>query len=368
MKIFRYTLLALAVLGVIAFLVVGRLREEVPVARAEQGTAVDAVTGTIEVKAEIDLSLKTELNGRVREVPVEPGDTVQEGDVIAILDSADLRFELEQHQIRLEIARERNDLPVREEFELANLREAVEALELSVERGVAARQELDRTRRNLEQLEAAVRGERLSRRESVALLELRVAHLRDELERTYIRTPYDGRVVEQHAFAGDWLWSGDRVARIVSPDRTVEMTLSEEDYFGVEPGQRATLRLASFPGQTFEGEVQTLGLTADPESKTRKVFLSVDESAETLVPGLSGEGVLVKREREGATIIPRRGLIGQNVFVLVDDRVEIRRVTPGFLSLDKAEIREGVEPGDSIVLERQSLLRGGQRVQPRPIK
>jgi len=90
--------------------------------------------------------------------------------------------------------------------------------------------------------------------------------------------------------------------------------------------------------------------------------VSVEADPATLVPGLTGEGYLIKAQREDVVLIPRRALIGHRVYVVNDGVVEMRDVRPGFLSLNRAEIVEGIEPGDLVVLEGQDRLRPGQSV------
>ena len=140
------------------------------------------------------------------------------------------------------------------------------------------------------------------------------------------------------------------------------MELTEEDYFGVRDDMPVTLRLASYPARTFEGKVKRLEDVANAKNKTRNVVVYVDAPDSLMVPGLTGEGYLVKSERSDAVLIPRRARIGNLVYVIAGGKVEVRRVQPGFLGLKKAEIIEGIEPGDLVVLEDQNLLKPGERV------
>ncbi len=90
--------------------------------------------------------------------------------------------------------------------------------------------------------------------------------------------------------------------------------------------------------------------------------VDVDAAREVLVPGLTGEGYLIKNQRENAVRVPRRALVGNRVYVVENGKIDVRTVQAGFLSLNLAEILEGVEAGEQVVLEGQDLLRDGQSV------
>ncbi len=339
-------------------------RVVVPVAPAVRGTAVDAVTGTVKIIASLDLHIKTEVAARIREEPVQIGQMVKKGDVLAVLESTDLELTLAQRRIQLEAARQRAGLPYLQDADVAGLLSDVEALQLSANQGLTSQADLDRRLRELEKARTALSLEKIGRQEAVALLEQQVKQLEYHLSRMILRAPFDGQVLELLAFPGDWLWTGNAVVRLATVDRLVEMTLSEEDSFGVAAGQIATLHLASLPDQPFAASVAFLAPSAEAESKTRKVFLQVNAGAPTLAPGLTGEAVLVKAQRENTVIVPRRALIGDKLYVVRSAKVEVRRVQPGFLSLNKAEIRSGLEPGEMVALENQMILQSGDTIRP----
>ena len=87
-----------------------------------------------------------------------------------------------------------------------------------------------------------------------------------------IRAPFDGLVTQILVIPGDIIFPGNAVGRLISNDRVVHLTLSEEDFDNVRTGQEVTLRFASYPGRTFQGEVTFIAPTADPDKKNRLVF------------------------------------------------------------------------------------------------
>ena len=235
-------------------------------------------------------------------------------------------------------------------------------MKLAVELKQAPLSRLENLQRERRKKDVLYNMEEIQERESSRLLRNQLEQLTLQKELTVTRAPFGGTVVVVNAFKGDLVNPGQNLVRLASHGRMVLMELTEEDYFGVKDGQSVTLRLASYPDRTFEGTVKRLEDVANSGSKTRNLFVEVEAPDAVLVPGLTGEGFLVKDERENAVLIPRRALIGNLVYVVDNGEVEVRRVKPGYLGLNKAEILEGIEPGELVILEDQNLLKPGDHV------
>jgi RND family efflux transporter MFP subunit len=337
-------------------------RNTVIVEKAARGKAVSAVTGTVKVFANLDIRVKAEREGRVSDAQGKIGDKVKKGDVIMTLDATALNNEIEEKRVQLKAAKERLQLPIKEAQDVKDIQADLARLEKQVEFGSASKADLERRKGDLLKVTTEYNMQKISREEQAGLYETSIKRLQTQIDGMTIKAPIDGTIVEQYVFPGDYIWIGNQTMRVVSPGRWVELTLAEEDSAYVAPGQKANIHLASYPDKTFKGTVTGLSEFSNPDNKTRTVLLNVDAPDETLVPGLTGEAVLVKSEHKDAIIIPRRALIGNRVYVVKGGRVRIRTVTPGFLGLDQAEIVKGIEIGDEVVLENQSELRDGDLV------
>jgi len=337
-------------------------RTTVVVEKAVKGTAVSAVTGTVKVFANLDIRVKAERDGRVSDARVKMGDKVKAGDVIMALDASVLNNEIEEKRIQLKAAKERLKLPINQAQDVKDIEADITRLEKQIEFGAASPADLERRKGDLLKITTEYNMQKISREEQAGLYETSIKKLQTQIDSMSIKAPIEGTVVEQYVFPGDYIWLGNQTMRIVSPGRWVELTLAEEDSAYVESGQKANIHLASYPDRTFKATVSGLSSFSNPDNKTRTVFMAVDASDDMLVPGLTGEAVLVKAEHKDAIIIPRRALIGNRVYVVSGGRVEIRKVTPGFLGLEQAEILKGIEVGEQVVLESQSELREGDMV------
>jgi len=353
------------VLGAVWF-GLSRLTPEVVLGESESGTAVDAVTGTAEIFAFSDLKLKAEQRGVIKEIHVKGGEQVKEGDWLVTQEAEDLDLRIAQTKIRLQAARDQAEVLSPLKLDLEAIREELEAARLAVEMQQAPESRIEAVEREREKKEIYLSLEAIRNREQIDVLENQLAQLQLQREEMLTKAPFDGEVVAIYVFRGDLINSGQNLLRLVSPQVLGQLELAEDDFAGVAVGQPVTLRLAGLPGQRIEAEVDRLEAVADPESKTRKVFLKFSEEAQAdLVDGMTGEGYLIKNERPGSVLIPRRALLGNRLFVYENGHVGLRTVKPGYLSLRTAEIREGLEPGEKVVLEGQHLLRDGDKVKVR---
>lgn len=361
--ILKWLLPAAVLILLIGFFLSDPFAPTVTIAPVQQGTAINAVTGTVEVRANADLDVKARHRGRIVELDVKAGQAVSEGDRLVRQDSQNLDLQLEEVRIRLAAAEERLGLESTHAVDLESIREELESVRMAVDLGTTPASRLQNIERQRRKTEILRQQEQIRERETVHLLRNTRDKLQLELSQMSTRAPFDGTVAALKAFKGDLVHANQSLLRMVAHGRFLVMELTEEDFSGVATGQSVTLRLASYPDRTFTGTVTRLENTADANTKTRNVILEVDAPDEVLVPGLTGEGYLVKAERENTILIPRRALVGNVVYVVKDDnRIERRRVQPGFLSLNRAEIREGLHQGERVVLDDLHLLQDGQKV------
>jgi len=142
----------------------------------------------------------------------------------------------------------------------------------------------------------------------------------------------------------------------------IEAKISEENFSGLKIGQKATLRFLSYGVAQYTGRVEKILPAADPLTQRYMVHLSAEIDPKLLVPGITGEVNIIVDARDEAIVIPRRALLGRNVFVVKDGRVQIRTVEVGFTSLKSVEILRGVDQGELVIVEDLDRFRAGDRV------
>ena len=129
----------------------------------------------------------------------------------------------------------------------------------------------------------------------------------------------------------------------------------------MKPGQKAVVELDYLPGTTLEGTVDYVYPELDPKTRTLKVRLRFDNTAELLRPNMFSR-VVIEADGFGRVInVPREAVIrggsmNRVVVALGEGRYQATPVRLGIESGDRVAIRSGLKAGDTIVVSGQFLI------------
>src|SRR5690606_17806529 len=134
----------------------------------------------------------------------------------------------------------------------------------------------------------------------------------------------------------------------------------------VAPGQRVRGRSEAFPGRVFEGTVQTIDARLDPATRAVVVRADFPNPERELRPGMLVT-VEVERPERQALLVPEIAVVQAGQAAVVsrvkeDGSVEQARAAVGARRTGQAEIVEGLDPGDRIVVDGTGKLRPGDRI------
>lgn len=360
-------LMVLAALVVAAFFFISSATPEAVVVPVKRDLAVDAVSGNLRIFSAKSLLLKSEQASRVVSVIAPPNSgpiPVKAGDVVVQLEDEDIQRELDLAQVKLNSARSRQEAGSIHDAAIANAEADLAIQEELANNDQFPVAELEKTRRLLESLLIKRTLDQALLREEIAELEAEVESLQSALESLTIVSPFDGYVTDVYTLPSDLIGAGAVVARVISDEQIVEVSLSEEDFAGVQPGQTVTARLLSQGQRLFNGEVKILLAEANAQTRRRALYVELDAPPEALVPGTTGQASVTKAQREGALVIPRRALLGNSVYVVENGKVTLREITTGFLGLNLAEVTDGLSEGEQVIVETPHLYRAGEEVTP----
>lgn len=359
-----YTLIAIIIAGFIV--IYNGMKTAVQVEPVTQGLAVDAVSANVTVLASrenLEISLE---NGRVVESLFIPGSgaiEVTKGDIICRLDTEMLDFEIEKTQNQLDAATKHLAVGSAWELELGNAQQDYEHNKKLNAIDQFPASELLKQERNLERLDRLVRTEAIDRKANLRHQEVHLAELKFRKARMTIRASFSGLMTEAYVFPGNYIYAGNPVAKIISKEKIIQLSISEEDFPGIALHQDVVIRFLGIKSITFHGKITNLVATTNPQTKRRMVYVSLgDVDDHLLVSGMTGEASITKASRENALIVPRRAVLGGHVFKVKGNRIRTQEVTLGFRGLYKVEILEGLEEGDLVVVENLEHLRNGDRV------
>ncbi|MGE9297109.1 MAG: efflux RND transporter periplasmic adaptor subunit [Puniceicoccales bacterium] len=366
MKTFLKILVAVLVIGAAIAIPFFSASTDVRVIPVQRGTALDAVSGNVSVEAALDIDLKNREPGLIVESVYDPqlgGVPVSEGQVVFKQDTRDIDFDIANKKLELETVREQiaNGSPLEPDLENAE-QDLAEARELA-KIGEFAASELVKGERKVTKLQRQVRQQYIDWEATEKTLKQEIRQLEERRRDMEIRSPIDGLLIDAEVFPGDYVQEPTRLGRILSNQKLVRISISEEDFPGIRPGQPVSLKLLGYGAKLFTGEVTQLLPTSNAETKRRDIFVELSNAEDNdLVDGMTGESSVTKASRDDTLIVPRRGLIGDIVYVVKDGVVEERLVETGFVGLLQAEITGGLQAGDLIVVEDPKQLRHGDKV------
>ena len=332
----------------------------------QTGDIRDSVSGNVRVLAEKSFQLRSETQAKLEYAALIPSGKpipVDKNQTLFLMNTEDLVRSLERtrltqssHDKRLKTG---STIGLQLELEEQNL-ESFKIL--SQENGNDISEfELESKINLVERLRRQYELEKISNEETTKSLNLEINRIQHELEKHKIRSPIQGTLVSSSVKAGDTIFSGQVLGEVQSDNRIIEVTLNEEDFAGINEGQKVGVTIFSFGNKIFEGVVSSLTVNVDPATGRRKLFVKLT-SSEDLPVGSSGRAEIIKREITGTTIIPRKALLGASVFIVQDGTVSQKKVEVGAKNLEFVEITKGLKPKDMVISETPHLFYDGENV------
>ena len=328
------------------------------------GSIRDSVTGNVRVFPESSFELRSQSQGKAEFVRLQPFGKpveVEQDEILVRLETKDLNRSLEQSQLAQKTHLKRMELGSALALQLKIEQHELESIRVLAEEKKVSLLELNKKQNLVERLEVQLQNEKLHWEEIHKNHEFSIASLNSQIEKNYIRSPIDGKLVSSFVTTGDMVFGGSVIGKVISNTRLIEVTLNEEEFAGIREGQKAAVTLYSFGKRIFEAEVSRLSATIDPNTGRRKLYLSIDYDTE-LPTGGSGRAEIVKGIKENTLIIPRKALLGNSVIVVQNGIATIREVRIGASNLKEVEILEGLEAEDQVILDTPHLYGDGQKV------
>src|ERR1700736_2652756 len=240
----------------------------------------------------------------------------------------------------------------------------------SLEESQRAEQDLIQARNQLINAEAIVRMERehLSELLQVSPESLTPTTLYDR-EIVPIRSVMDGVVIARNITVGQVVATGFE-SFVVSNLSSVWVTaaVNERDLSLIHGGVSASVITQAYSGEAFRGTVTMIGDTLDPQTRTVPVRIVVPNPGARLRPGMFASAQIAGSQTRNAVFVAQDALQdinGMTVVFVTHDGTSFRAqtVTVGTNSGGKAEIVDGLRPGDQVVvggafMVKSELLKG----------
>ena len=306
--------------------------------------------GTTVAAPGAELSITAPQQARVVEIPHGEGDRVARGELLVQFEIPSLAADVAARESALAQANAR----------VANAQAARDRLAGLMERGVAARREVDDAERDLAEARAAIA-------EDNAGLEA----ARQLLSRQRVVAPFDGVVVRRWHNPGDLVdaSTADPVVRFADPARVeAEALVSSSDVVRVVARQPAEVKGPG--GGLWPATVVATPAAVDATTSSARVRLALARGSALPPLGLPIEAAITVMSRDVAVAVPAGALVRDGdayaLFVVSGKKAARREVKTGAISSETAEILSGVAAGETVVTSGQDGLPDGAAVSVTP--
>lgn len=382
MKKIVTTVIILCCLGSLGWFIYQRLTESPPATNRRGGRAVPVETRPIVQRTMRNIAQFTgtllpasrfvvapKVSGRVEVLKVNIGDSVHNGELVAILDSAEYDQEVAQAIAELEViqASLADSLSNRE---LTS--KEYERIEKLRKEKVASEADLDQAKARHEAASARYKVVQAQIKQKEAALEAaKVRQAYTRIHAMWSEDPSDGQrrvVAERFVDAGTMLRANDPIVSIVQTDPVIGVIhVIERDFPGIHVGQEATIRSDAWPDKSFVGRVARKAPVLKEESRQARVEIKIPNPQSLLAPGMFVRVRIQLAQREHATAVPsaalcRRG--GKTGVFVVDPSAKKAHFVPVVAGITEDEWIQVIEPvlTGQVVTLGQHLLEDGGRI------
>jgi len=303
-----------------------------------------------DVAPAFQVEVKSEVGGKVKKIHAQPGDQVKRGQLLMEIDDAELQNE---------------KAAAMAEVEGAQLE--VEKTSGNFERAAALYEEALISKEIYENLEADLKiaQNKLDRADR------RLQIVEERLSKTFIHAPANGTVLTLYVQEGQVVSaaasvnSGTSLMMVADLDRLlVHSHVNQVDVARIQQGKRVFLASDTIPGERMPARISFIAPVASRKNDIKgfAIEVAVERVHPMIRPGMTVSVNVPLGKADDAITVPVGAVFedeeeGQVVWVVNEQRrAEKRRVDVGLSDLFFAEIKDGVEPGESILLVPPSQL------------
>jgi membrane fusion protein, heavy metal efflux system len=277
-------------------------------------------------------------SGRVVDLKVKLGDTVQKGQILLVISSPDLAGAFSDYE------------KAKADEQLS--RRALERAQMLYDRGAIAAKDLEVAQDSEDK--AKVDLETTDRR--IRILGADPNHPSPLLE---LKAPVSGTIVEQNVAGAEGIKSLDNTPNLFTIANLSEVwvvcDVFENDLGEVHVGDSADIRLSAFPDRVYKGKIADISRVLDPNTRSAKVRIVLQNSDGTLRSGMFAVATFHSRKLTNRIVVPATAIMRLHDKDWVFQKIganQFRRIAiqaDGLAPDGMQEIRSGVKPGDDLV-------------------
>lgn len=318
------------------------------------------------------VNVGAQVSGKLQKIAVNLGDTIKQGDLIAQIDNLTQKNLLQEAQASL------NNINAQYRAKQAQIHES----NLAFERQAKMLKQKLSSQADYDIAEAALlvykaELDQLLAEKEKALISVNNAEI--DLGYTTISSPIDGTVIYVSVEEGQTVNTNQSTPSIIEVAQldvmTVKAQISEADIINVKAGKKVYFSILGAPNKKFEGVLRSIEpgptlLTGD-DSKLAigdsdaiyyNALFDVENKQNLLRVGMTAQVSIVLGSAEEALLIPSQVLTSKSerndqyrVSILVDGKIEKRKVEIGINNKVQAQVLSGLNEGDQVILGQSSI-------------
>jgi RND family efflux transporter MFP subunit len=358
----------------------------VPFATVEPATLANDLTLSAEFRPYQEVDVMAKVAGYVKNIRVDIGDHVQQGEVLATLEVPEIQDDMAKAKSGVATA-EANIVSA--QAAITHAQAAANIAHLSFQRihdvaakdkGLVPRQDVDVAEScDLEaaaQLASATSGLKAAQ-EMKSGAESEYSRAQAMSQYAVIRAPFTGVITKRYANIGAMIQAGISsqsqampVVRIAQNDTLrVILPVPVSAAGGIKDGQPVEVNVANMG--TIQGKVTRYANSVQMATRTMDTEVDIANRDGKLVPGMYAEVHLHLAARPNVLSVPLDAVDGigtsaQQVYLVKDGELRLVKVTTGLQTSARVEILSGLQRGDEVVVGRHSGLADGEKVDARP--
>ncbi len=306
-----------------------------------------AATGTIHARRDMPVGVAGE-GGMISAIRVEAGQYVSKGQVLAEIDSAVQRAQLQQLQAAV----------VQAEADARLAQSELDRAQALVSRGFISRADIDRR--------TATRD---SARARVGVAQAQVREMQERLNRLAIRAPEAGLVLQRMVEPGQIVSPGSGALYRVAAGGQLELRaqVAEQDMPGLAVGQAATVNPIG-SGNSYAGSVWLLEPAIDPQSRQGVARIALPRADELRAGGFAS--VVIEGAQAQRPLLPQSAVLSdrEGTYVMVvgaNNVVKRVAVSTGQVTSRGVAILSGLSGSERVVQSAGAFLNPGEKVTPK---
>lgn len=188
------------------------------------------------------------------------------------------------------------------------------------------------------------------------------------LKKMNVIAPFSGIIVElPYHTPKTQIEIGQDVVKIMNyTELYMEINLAEKNYYEIKPGQIVRIMNYTIPKDTLEGKISQISPAINPDTRSFKAFVSINNNDLLLLPGMFAKGEIIVSKAENTVVIPKDIILskqrGNTVFVVNKGLAEERIISFGLENPYEVQIVNGLKENDQIVISGFETLRNRSKI------